>query len=72
MTVERVADMTIDELKGIVSEIVNEKLKQYPRREDHRSLEEVLAAMDRLRWTPPSGAKSTLELLRENRGIYGN
>jgi hypothetical protein len=34
---------------------------------DTRSLEEVFASIDRHMWTPPPGAKSSLELLREDR-----
>lgn len=35
--------------------------------EDTRSLHEILESLDRNRWTPPPGAKSSLELLREDR-----
>jgi hypothetical protein len=35
--------------------------------EELRSVEEVLAAIERDQWTPPPGAKSSLELLREDR-----
>jgi len=65
MNTERVADMTIDDLKTFVTRIVNEKLHPSPK--DPRSLQEVLESIDRLIWTPPPGAKTTLELLREDR-----
>jgi hypothetical protein len=65
MNTERVADMTIDDLKIFVTRIVNERLYQLPK--DSRSLQEVLDSIDRHIWTPPPGAKSTLELLREDR-----
>ena len=32
-----------------------------------RSVEEILASIDRNLWTPPPGAKSSLEFLREDR-----
>ena len=65
MQTERVADMTIDDLKAFVTRIVNEKLRRSPK--DDRTLEEVLAAMDRIRWTPPPGSRTTLEMLQEDR-----
>jgi hypothetical protein len=34
---------------------------------DTRSMEEVFESIDRNMWTPPPGAKSSLELLREDR-----
>jgi hypothetical protein len=37
------------------------------RPKDPRSVEEILASIDRHRWTPPPGAKSSLEMLREDR-----
>jgi len=65
MDTERVADMTLDDLKTLVTRIVNEKLRRSPK--DDRTLEEVLAAMDRIRWTPPPGSRTTLEMLQEDR-----
>lgn len=35
--------------------------------EEQRSVEEVLAEIERDQWTPPPGAKSSIELLREDR-----
>lgn len=34
---------------------------------DNRTWEEVQESIERNRWTPPPGAKSSLELLREDR-----
>ncbi|HEY9849669.1 MAG TPA: hypothetical protein V6D28_09445 [Leptolyngbyaceae cyanobacterium] len=70
MTPERVADMTMEELKTLISQVVAEKmvdaqLPQSPK--DTRSVQEVLAAMDRIRWTPPAGSPSVVEMIREDR-----
>lgn len=65
MRTQRVSDMTIEELKTFVTQIVDEKLHQVPK--DDRTLEEVLAAMDQIRWTPPPHAKTTSEMIREDR-----
>ncbi len=67
MSAQRVADMTIEELKTLITQIVGEQLYASPK--DDRALEEVLAAMDRIRWTPPAGSKTTLEMIREDRDL---
>ena len=63
MAVERVSDMTLDELKALIDQRIHEAFKP----QDKRSVEEMLASIDRNMWTPPPGAKSSLELLREDR-----
>ncbi len=65
---KRVTDMTVEELKALIVEVVDERLrnKEEPRR-DNRSVKEILESIERHRWTPPPGSKSTLELLREDR-----
>ncbi len=68
MTDRQVSGMTLETLKEFVREIVDEQLKHRQHlRQDERSMEEVLATMDRIRWTPPPGSPTTLELLREDR-----
>ena len=64
----RVAEMTLETLKAFVTEIVDEQLNRKQRlKQNARSVEEALAAMDRIRWTPPPDSPTTLELLREDR-----
>lgn len=65
MNTQRVADMTIDELKTLVTQIEDERLHSSSK--DDRTLEEVLAAMDQIRWTPAAGSKTALEMIREDR-----
>jgi hypothetical protein len=69
MAADQVANMTMEELKSLIAQMVDERLKLRPIRQtkDDRSVEEVLAAMDRIRWTPPPGSRSTLEMIREDR-----
>jgi hypothetical protein len=68
MVAAKIVDMTIDDIKSLIAEVVDEKLRNWwQQSRDTRSIEEVLAAMDRLRWTPPPGSTSTTELLREDR-----
>ena len=67
MASERVGDMTIDELKALIGEVVDQRLRGLETQKSKRSREEVLASIERNRWTPPPGSRSTLELLREDR-----
>ena len=66
MTAQRVADITIEEFRAIIAQVVDERLRQEQQRQrpkDTRSVQEVLAAMDRIRWTPPPGTPSAAEEL---------
>ncbi len=67
MAVERVADMTLDDLKEFVVTTVDRRIQETIRPKDKRSVEEILASIDRHMWTPPPGTPSTLEMLREDR-----
>jgi len=67
METKRVTDMTVDELKALIVEIVDERLRNKEQRSEKCSLQEIFDSIDRHRWTPPLGAKSSLELLREDR-----
>ena len=65
---KRVADLTVVEFKAIINEVLNERLGQQAEQPvKKRSLQEVFESIDRHIWTPPPGAKSSLELLREDR-----
>ena len=67
METKRVTDMTVEELKALIVEVVDERLRNKEQRSEKRSLQEIFDSIDRHRWTPPPGAKSSLELLREDR-----
>jgi hypothetical protein len=71
-----VADMTLDELKQFVQATLEEWLTkslgtldeaEETSQNNERSWEEVRAAVNRIRWTPPAGSKTSLEFLREDR-----
>lgn len=65
---QQISNMTLETLKEFVIEVVNDQLNRRTQaQKDARSCEEALAAMDRIRWTPPAGSPTTLELLREER-----
>ncbi len=71
-----IANMTYDDLKKFVEDAIDERLTQLLGRfeitdnsdeEDNPSWDEIRARADFHRWTPPPGAKSSLEMLREDR-----
>lgn len=71
-----IANMTSDELKKFVEDIIDERLTRLlgtfeitdnPDGDDDLTWDEIRNSVDRHRWTPPSGAKSSLEFLREDR-----
>lgn len=62
-----VKDMTINELKALIASVIDERLHNKEQSGEKRSLQEIFDSIERYRWTPPPGAKSSLELLREDR-----
>lgn len=69
MTGQRIGNMTLEELNQFVEQVVDRRLRLQPisRPKDSRSVQEILDSIDRNRFTPPPGAKSSLEMLREDR-----
>ena len=67
MTAERAADLTMQELRDFVKELIDERLKTWPRPSDPRTTREILASIDRNMWTPSLASPGTLQLLREDR-----
>ena len=70
---ERVADLTVSELKGLIARIVDERLPngQEPGpSKDSRTVEEILAAMDRLRIKPQPGKQTFSEMILEERELW--
>ena len=63
----QIKDLTLEELEAMIDEAIERKLQGLLKPYDPRSLEEVFASIDRNMWTPPPGAKSSHELLREDR-----
>ncbi len=70
MATERVGNMTLGELTRIVERIIEARLVEdegdVPE-VNNEQLERIFDSIDQNMWTPPPGAKSTLELLREDR-----
>jgi hypothetical protein len=69
MASERVADMTMGELRVMIRQEIDERLRirELLRPRDERTVAEINDSIRRHRWTPPPGARSNLELLREDR-----
>jgi tRNA threonylcarbamoyladenosine modification (KEOPS) complex Pcc1 subunit len=67
MAGNRIAEMTLDEL----AEFVDERIKQLmTQRDKRRSMAEINASIRRNRIVPPPGAKSGLEMLREEENYW--
>lgn len=76
MATTTIGKMTFDQLKQFVEDTIDERLTRLlgafempdePDEDDNLTWEEIRASVERYRWTPPPGAKSSLELLREDR-----
>ncbi len=67
MAVERIADMTLDDLQAFVDQAIDRRVQALLKPQDSRSVKEINAAIRKLRWTPPADAPTNLELLREDR-----
>ena len=59
MATSNITEMTIDEIKALIMEVVDDRLQWWQPSRDTRSPEEILAAMDGLRWTPPPSPTTT-------------
>ena len=73
---DTIATMTLEDLKKFVDDAIDERLTRLlgtfeipeePDEGDDLTWDEIRANVERHRWTPPPGAKSSLELLREDR-----
>jgi hypothetical protein len=71
-----IANMTMEELKKFVEDTIDERLTQLlgtfeipeePDQDDNLTWDEIRASVERHRWTPPPGAKSSRDFLRESR-----
>jgi hypothetical protein len=79
-----VADMTVEELKRFVLELIEEQrragrfstLDEFDAEleaEDllyRRNIEDVIADMEKYRWTPPPGSPTPAEMIREDRDTH--
>lgn len=67
---DNVGDMDMHQLRRLIEQVVDERMRarltSY-RQESDRPVAELLAAMRENIWLPPLGAKSSLEMLREDR-----
>ncbi len=66
MASERIADMTLQELRIFIERVLDERL-EHENRSQRRSINEVLASMRENIIRPTANQPSTLQLLREDR-----
>jgi len=66
-----IADLTVEELKALIAEVVDDRMMRYWRQPepviDKVALKKTLESIDSHMWTPPPGAPSVVEMLREDR-----
>lgn len=67
MSDQRVANMTLEELKAFVDSAIDHRMQSWYKIAPRRSVKEINEEIRRLRWTPPPGSPSTLEMIREDR-----
>ena len=67
MAIQQITDMTLDELNQLIESAIDRRLQALLKPEASHSHSELLEELDQLRFTPPEGTKSSLELLREDR-----
>ena len=67
MAIQRITDMTLDELNQLIDSAIDRRLQALLKPDASQSHSELLEELDQLRFTPPEGTKSSLELLREDR-----
>ena len=67
---KKVAELTVGEIRTLIAQIVDERLILWGktrRTNDSRSVKEILDSIASHRWTPPPGAPSVVEMIREDR-----
>lgn len=70
MADQKVSDMTVEELKALIAEVVDERLKLWlmpVKPVDKQRLKKTLENIDRIRWTPPPGSPTLSEMIIEER-----
>ncbi len=71
MQAQTVAEMTIAELKDLIRQVVDDRLRrQQPEPKDERSVQEILRSMEEHRWTPPPGTPTASQMIIEERNQW--
>ena len=64
---QRVGDMTIEELKALINQAVEQRTSGVRQLGGKRSIAEINASVDKHLWTPPPDTPSLVVLIREDR-----
>ena len=67
MSSQPIGDMTREELNQLIEDVVDRRLQGLLKPQDDRSQEAIMDYIEQHRIVPPKGAKSPLEMLREDR-----
>ena len=69
MAIERIGDMTLDELNQLIDNAIYRHLQALQKPKTKRTMAEILASIEENRIVPPPGAKSAREMIREDRDV---
>jgi hypothetical protein len=67
---KRVSDLTIEEFKALVSEIIDERIRLWRQPQpvvDKEALKKTFESIDRHLWTPPPGTQTGSEMIIQER-----
>lgn len=69
----RISEMTVDELKALIAQVVDERLYQTKLSTVNQPhLREILASIDRHQWTPPPKSPTGSEMIIAERDRWRN
>lgn len=64
----KIADMTIDDLKSLIHQVVDEHLKnKQVESDDAPAIQDILKSIEQHRWTPSPGAPKASQMIIEER-----
>ena len=67
----KIADMTIDDLKNLIHQVVDEHIKNQQVESNHAlPMQDILKAIEQHRWTPPPGTPKASQMIIEERNQW--
>ncbi|MBC6420640.1 MAG: hypothetical protein GDA43_00945 [Hormoscilla sp. SP5CHS1] len=69
-----IADLTVEELKALIAEVVDDRMMRYWRQPepviDKVALKKLMDSIDSHRWTPPPGSPTLSQMIIEERAQW--
>jgi hypothetical protein len=70
MVSQKIADMTVEELKDLIQQVVDERLSQPPAASHGSAVLAILKTIEQRRWTPASGTPKASQMIIEERNQW--